>query len=269
MEGARLLARAEGSEVQPVFRVHGAPDPGSLEHLRAVLEGLIAAHQLEPSTWRWRAGESLADYLGRLPESRLRAAVERQVLITNRRSYFTSEPGRHFALGITPYSRFSAPMREIVGIFTHKEALEQLGLVPAAATPAEDEALRERVIEAANRAKERQRSLSKGVMQLAIDRILGEDPARRYEGTILGLRPTRLYVRLDAPPVELKVYVADLEEQLGTQLEVTADGAMLGSRFRLGDPLRLVARSRDRRGKWHLVPIGGPQKSAPPVPPAR
>jgi ribonuclease R len=272
MEGARLLAEAAAPEVQAVYRVHAAPDGESLDHLKGVIDDVVAVHGLEPRTYAWRRGaESLADYLERLPTSsvdaRLRSALERQVLMTNRRSVFSAEPGRHFALGVSPYSRFSSPMREVVGIFTHKEALELLGLAPARGERGQDEAIRKRVISAANRSKERQRSLTKAVTRLCINDLLKRDldlpQAERsvYRGTILGIRPTRLYVGLDAPPVELKVYVEDLEAHAGVDLEIVGEGARLapagqggGPSYRLGDPVELKVQGRSKRGKWRLMP---------------
>ena len=275
IEGARLLLR-HGPEphVQPVFRVHEAPSEGSREHLARMLEAMAAAHGLDSELLRWRrdAGESLGDFLDRLRGEpgvgrRLLAAVERQALITNQRSVFSSEPGRHFALGVKPYARFSAPMREIVGIFTHKEALEKQGLCAAPRPAEEDELLREQVIDAANRAKQRQRRISKDVLRLALDQLLRADlslplPRRPiHRGTILGLNHSRLYVRLDSPSVELKVYVQDMERALEQSLELRPDEVELrsikepGARFRLGDEIRVRTGGHDqRRDRWRLEP---------------
>ena len=41
------------------------------------------------------------------------------------RSVFSAVPAGHFGVGEAIYSRFTAPMREIVGIFCHKEALDR------------------------------------------------------------------------------------------------------------------------------------------------
>ena len=266
IEGARLLVkgREPKAHVQPVFRVHDPPMPEALDHLERVVDAVARLQELDPTTYRWRREaprESLGDYLERLRgvggDPRVMAAIERQALITNQRSVFSSEPGRHFALGVKPYSRFSAPMREIVGIFTHKEALEKLGL----AQPGEDAAdhkLREQVIAAANEGKQRQRRLDRDVLHLAIDGLLRRDLRRRrrqrpvHQGTILGLNSSRLYVRLDDPPVELKVYADDLSRVAGQSLELLEDDVLLGAaggspRYCLGDAIRLRAAGYDQR----------------------
>jgi ribonuclease R len=201
------------------------------------------------------------------PQARLRDAVERQVLLTNQRSVYSAEPGLHYALGVTPYSRFSSPMREVVGVFTHKEALEQFKLVGVQGQPEVDAELRELVIQAANRSKQRQGRINKDVLKLAVDGLFGRDLKRKQAdrptrpGTIMGLSASRLYVRLDDPPVDLKVYLDDLQARLGTDL-VLKDGEVEvagpgegGVRFAIGDRIALkVAAYEKRQRRWHLVP---------------
>ena len=279
IQGAQLLVDRTGAEphVQPVFRIHEPPRPESLDRLEHVILALVKAHNLDPAVYTWRPRgkqkESISDYLDRLRttdgvERRIFAAIEQQVLITNQRSTYSSEPGQHFALGVQPYSRFSAPMREIVGIFTHKEALEKLGFIEPLATPLEDEQLRERVINSANRAKERQRRIAKDVMRLAIDGLLKNDLNRPFaertvhRGTILGVRPSRLYVRLDVPPIDLKIYTQNLERSVGypyemssSEVEMRPKNGKPGPRFRLGDAIAITNDGMDNRGRWRLVPI--------------
>ncbi|MEZ4460661.1 MAG: RNB domain-containing ribonuclease [bacterium] len=133
-EGARLMAELGHSpQLQSVFRVHLPPLSQRLAELQEVLDDIVKTHELGPQ-WQWK-GQSLADYLAQLPagdeHARLRIAIERQVRYANRSSDFSATVGPHFALGVDHYARFTAPMREIVGIFTHKEALEVLGMQPA------------------------------------------------------------------------------------------------------------------------------------------
>ena len=268
-----LLAGRAGRETesQPVYRVHEAPGDESLAHLERTIARMVEVHGLHAQVFRWRRGEeSLADFLERLPEdpARVRDAIERQVLLSNQRSVYSAEPGPHYALGVTCYSRFSSPMREVVGVFTHKEAMEQLGMMEPASSPEQDEQLREQIIQAANRAKQLQSRITKDVTRLAVDQLLGEDlkmpePERpTYTGTLTGLTATRLYVRLDAPPVDIKVYLQDLQSRLGLEFQLQRDGVELASpdrpdvRFRAGDRIELRTAAYDpERGRWHMVPI--------------
>jgi ribonuclease R len=142
------------------------------------------------------------------------------------------------------------------------------GLEPPCGSEAQDRELRQQVIAAGNRARERQRSVDRAVTLVAIDQLLGRDLALPEEqrpvraGTILGLRPSRRYVRLDDPPVELKVYTADVERVLGCRLEVSDDGVALraadGRRraFLLGDAIGVWVVGHDhKRRRWRAAPI--------------
>lgn len=253
-EGAAMLARhlGEGS-MQAIFRVHPEPAAADLAELERRVGALADAHGLDPS-WRWEAArEPLASYLARLPPGPVARAIDRQSLLVNQRSSFAAEPGLHYGVGAALYARFSSPMREIVGVFTHKEALEALarGGRPAPDDP-RDAALREEVIARANAGKELQRQLTKASNQLVIDRLLA--PGLAVDGVILGLAPDKLYVELDEPPLEVKVYAVDLGPRFA--LEPSGVAATSGGRrFVLGDRVALsVLGHDDTRDRWRLAP---------------
>ncbi len=259
-----LLASSRHSHVQPVFRVHPAPPPAALDRLEAMIETVAADRALD---WRWRRdrGEPLADWLERLPrggrDRGVALALERQALLANRRSTFETTPAPHHGVGAPVYARFTAPMREVVGVFTHKEALEALAGADAAAPDVADVELRERVVVAANRARERQRSLTKRANRAILDRVFGADlaaadgpPARR--GTVLGVTARRLYVGLDEPPVEVKVELGrDGGGWTVDENEVHATpppGSGLDP-IRLGDRVEVAVVGLDRdRDRWRF-----------------
>ncbi len=261
MEGARLLTCGAGDpDVHGVFKVHPAPPAEKLGRFERLIDGLIQTRGLDRELWGWKRGrEALADYLDRLPrdgpQARVRAAIERQAMMANVSSTFSDAPAAHHGVGAAAYARFSAPMREIVGVFTHKEALEQLGLVSPADRDA-DLALRERVIAAGNAARNRQARLTKAVNALVLDTLLGRElrmgPRRPWRvGTLLGMSATKLYVQLDAPPVEVKVYLRDVQ---GSRARVSAHGACLqlgDHTLAVGDAVELRAEGRsERSGRW-------------------
>lgn len=270
-EGAALFLKGAGTEeVQPIFRVHPAPEPDRLRSLDRAIDDLVRAHRLDPAVWAWRRDrEDLSAYLARLPldptTQRVRDGIQRQVLYTNQPSMFTSGAGPHHALGVSGYARFSAPMREIVGIFTHKEGLEQLGLRAPSEPAGADERTRAAAIQAGNLAKKRQSQLTKEVHKLAIDQLLAGDlslpeaarPARA--GTILSLDDRRLFVELDEFPIEIKVYVTDLEAVWGCRYTGSRDGTSLtpadpaAPTFRVGGGVALRTIAHDQ-GRWRLRP---------------
>ena len=285
-EGGRVLCDAVGEDTsyaaQAVYRVHPAPPPERLAELEAQLAELARLHGLD-ERWAWRPEQSLAEWVEALPSlagdprrARIARAVERQAVMVNVRSVFSAEPGEHYGVGVEPYARFSAPMREIVGVFVHKEAVEALGMEPRPPV-AEDAALRDLVLEAANAARERQRRLTDHTNRHVLDQLFAPDLALpRAErpvrgGTIMGVTPSKIHVTLDAPPVDVKLYVADAGRALGgVWLALTpGKGALAGPdgvpRFTVGDAIALrVVRRDEQRDRWVFEPV-----TAAAAPPAR
>jgi len=274
MAGAGMIA-PEGNErdlhIHPVFRVHGAPDESSLHRLEKVINSIVEIHSLD-ECWKWKKGlESTAEYLSRLPRSgggkRITQTIERQILVTNQKSFFSENPGQHFALKVNLYGRFSSPMREIVGIYSHKELLEKLGLEKPGSDE-DDLLIREQVINSANRAKEMQNSIDRFVNGLLIESVFAGDLKMELDkrpvhtGTILGMKETRLYVLLDSPAIEIKVYCEDIIRESGCRIEYRDNLLVLNSgfseskRFRAGEIIELRLLSYDETGKWHLIPTG-------------
>ncbi len=274
MAGAGILApEGNGNDlhIHPIFRVHGAPDESSLNRLEKVINSIVDIHLLD-KCWIWKKGEETSgEYLARLPRDgdagRITETIERQILITNQRSFFSEHPGQHFALKVNLYGRFSSPMREIVGIFSHKELLEKLGIeVPN--SDEDDLMIREQVINSANRSKETQKSIDRFVNQLLLDSVFNIELELEFNkrplhpGTILGMKETRLYVMLDSPKLEIKVYSEDIENVSGSLLNHSDNLLELcgmnnnNKIYKSGEKIELRLLSFDEKGKWHFVPAG-------------
>ncbi len=277
-EGANMLIEALGQlNIQAIFRVHLAPEEERLKKFSGMLHRLIAEHRLPKKIWfwRWRNGsygnkETIAEYLRRLPmqdkTSSLRRAIEHQARMVNNASVFTAEPGPHHSLKLDGYARFSSPMREVAGIFTHKEIIEFCSQDAEAEPTAADMELRDKVIEAANRARGVQKQITKAVYKLAIDDLLNEDlsladdkrPIRT--ATVFGIRPTRLYLRMENPSIDVKLYADDLSKIYGGEFQCDRRYTVMYSdqanvRFVIGQSLQLKTESYDeQRGRWLLVP---------------
>ncbi len=273
-EGAALLlAHADDPRAQPIFRIHPPPLHDRLDELAQEIGALVAHHRLGEE-WLWRLDEAgkplrrLGDYLRELPAEprRVRQAIASMVRHVNRASTFEPGPGPHHALRVEAYARFSAPMREVVGIFTHREAIELSGLRvhEGNARGVDDEQLRGRAIEVANESRKTQRWLGKKSEELAIDTLLRDDLEHPLDArperlaTVVGLSRSRLYVELDAFAVAVKLYAWDLEETFDTRYRedgcrlIGGEGAPI---FAIGDGLSLRTRGYDeRRHRWVFIP---------------
>jgi len=268
MQGAELLMHLGGvtDELQTVFRVHDAPLTKSMNALRETLTQ-FAEQQDHPDSWRWNAGDTLANYLATLPDdvassSRVRA-VQRQVMQAQRASTFRPDASEHHALKADSYARFSSPMREVVGIFTHKELLEALG--GDGHDRLADEVLREAVITAANEARQKQRKLTKRIEFAALSslfaRELDSGDSNAYTGIIMGMRRDRLYISLDDTATDIKVYSHNLDEQFSTTYTMSTVAAHPADStlpvWRLGQEVMVKLREYDPERKRFLFRITG------------
>jgi exoribonuclease R len=259
IEGAAMLRRAASERIQPIYRTHAPPDESRLEHLEQTIAAVAKAYNLGDG-WVWdRSTQSLGEFIRRLPgdadKEYLREALQHQAILVNVRSMFTAEPGPHFGIGADVYARFSAPMREIVGIYVHKELWELLDGV----APTTDESLRDSVIDAANTSRQLQRDLTHQANRLVLDQIFEPELQRPIEkrpirrGVVLGFRGAKVYIRLLDPPIEVKVYA----EQIDDDMEADAAGSCLlhGGECvcRLGEMVTVRLRGRDDKlSRWLL-----------------
>lgn len=280
IEGARFLARddAQDDDVHPIYRVHDPPTQERLDRFEREVGALVRLHRLDDEIWHWRRREqSLAGYLKSLPDDGphilIAKAIHRQAMLTGGRSLYDTAPGYHFGVGADAYARFTAPMREMVGVFCHKEAWEKLG--KAEPNPRqEDEDLRREILRMANLARQNQRALDRETNLRVLDQLFGEDMACSERiagrpvrpGVILGMSRSKVHVGLENPPIDIKVYLKDLQGQHRTKVRQGRD-AMTVRRARdghclhtVGEAVGIRVRRRDeRRDRWvlEIVPADG------------
>jgi ribonuclease R len=263
IEGARFLRDDRRALVQPIYRVHEPPSDERVAAFQRLVAATVRHRRLDPDRYLWNAEQTpLAEYLAGLPttgdDARTSAAIARQAIMINMRSVFRAEPGEHHGIGADVYARFSAPMREIVGVYVHKEAWERLDGRQLAG-PTDDQSLREQVIEAANRSKQLQRDIRSAANRLVIDRLLASRRDRPLVGTVMGVTNSKIHVTLDDPPIEVKVYVRHLRDVHGAMTIDEDEGVCTGPNGRicaLGDAVMVEVDGRESvpRGedRWRL-----------------
>jgi len=125
--------------------------------------------------------------------------------------------------------------------------------------------LLQRVAESGNLAADMQRQVDKDVDGLILDQLFTPQLAlplqdrTLFTGTVMGVSPAKIYVQLDEPYVEVKIYVADLARRTGATWVLDADGVELRRRgsstadITVGHlmTLRLVEKST----RWVLLPL--------------
>ena len=267
-EGARFLrddSERDAGHVQPIYRVHPPPSERKIEAFEETLAALCRAHELDESIWRWHRGsdKTLAEFLRELPtdgaHDRVSRAIHRQAIMVNVRSSFQEEADGHHGVGADAYARFSAPMREIVGVFLHKETWEKL-----AGEGHEDEALRDAIVARANDVKMVQKRITDEANRLVIDQLFAIDMAkapseRGRAATVMGMTHGKVYVLLDDPAIDLKVYVRHLRRAHNDEsMRLSKDSTRLirengQTVARIGDAVTVHVVERDEKGdRWVL-----------------
>lgn len=253
IEGARLLSEFGDTFVEPVYRAHPAPSEVKMRTFEKVLAALVKYHEL-PDTWLWtrQSETALRDYLDALPhegkEGRVASAIHRQAVMSNVRSMFQTEAAGHHGVGADVYARFSAPMREMVGVFLHRELFQ--GMAGAGHA---DEELRSKIVVGANEAKSVQRAIVNESNRLVLDQIFEDALANetKLPAVLMGAARSKAYVRLESPPIDAKVYLGRGDDVLRPSNE----GAGLSNAtqgFGLGDSVTLTVLGRDERDRWEL-----------------
>lgn len=272
-EGARFLRDgAETDHVQPIYRVHPPPSAKKIEAFESTLEALCRAHRLDESVWRWeRAGDkTLAEFLRELPSdgdaARIARAVHRQAIMVNVRSSFQEEADGHHGVGADAYARFSAPMREIVGVFLHKETWEKL-----AGEGLKDEELRDAIVTRANDVKMVQKRITDEANRLVIDQLFAVDMVKELSergraATVMGMTHGKVYVLLDDPAIDLKIYVRHLRRAHNDEsMRLSKDRTRLirengQTVARIGDAVTVRVVERDEKGDRWVLSIDEPSE---------
>lgn len=261
-EGAKILHKmdlledAEDDIVHPIFRTQSGPRESQVDLLKHIIHQTLEQHGLDTSEWDWNPVQySIANYLEKVRLARdsiiatdpsraqweaVLTVIERQAMVTNVAASFTTTPENgHYALKMTHYARFSSPMRELVGCFTHKELKEghDRAFSHKDLDTDADAALRDKVIQAARRAKSIQKQLSKTLFLHMLNLTFYQDLKQRklqkrpvYHGTLLGMdfsdqrrKSRRCYVRLRENGLEIKVFGEDLDYHYGCRYGPVGD----------------------------------------------
>ena len=241
IEGARVLAANPAPHVQPVYRTHQPPAKHRIWKLQKRVRQIVRGRD---ASLVWQRGESLANYLRRLPPGPVRQAISRQAMRASGRSGFAGEPAPHHGVGADVYARFTAPMREVVGVFVHKEMWELL-----AGTGRVDPDVQAQVIDAARRAKSLQRKIDGACERLALDQLFAS--RSDFSAVLLGLDEGKAYVCLDDPPLDAKLYLRDLPGASIHGVELRIDGRTVA---RVGDRIGVRVDGLDpERNRWTLL----------------
>jgi hypothetical protein len=154
-------------------------------------------------------------------------------------------------------------MREIVGVFLHKELMEKIVGCDLSCSEEQDEMLRQQIILAANRSKGIQRQITNEANLLVLDQVFTAEfesaagHAPLHKGTVIGLGRDKLYILLDDISIEIKLYIRPLERLWKLPLAIDQDQLSLVNSenqkhiISLGDEVEVFVADKDQAGhRW-------------------
>lgn len=153
--GAKLLVEAgETNEINGIWILSQAPSKKTYDSIEDYIKKIAQIHgEADNSRWLWRRdSETLAAYIARLPRitvgasaspelsraGRISRALNRAAMMCCQPSEVKPVPGMHYGIGAEAYARFSAPMRQIEGVFLHMELLKTLDHTKTASLVSKD-----------------------------------------------------------------------------------------------------------------------------------
>jgi ribonuclease R len=256
---AGLLA---GRRREALFRVHERPEPQSVELLLSRLADLEvptppAPERMSPAeatAIAAAASELVTDYTQR--SGRGAAAFPALVLQSLKQARYDPRNLGHSGLASTAYSHFTSPIRRYPDLVCHRALLRELGT--------SDEPLPEDLPELGEHASVRERDAARieyradelCLAWLLERRLFERGWEEPFEGEIVGLAPSGLFVRFD----EIFEGFVPARRLAGDYFELSPLGTALvgrrgGRRYRLGDLLDVrVQEIRRAEGKAELVP---------------
>lgn len=199
--GASMLADTgiPGIEAPGIFRIHPPPGKEKLEALRRLVSAIVDSNNA-PQAWKWNDREMLSEWVDRIREAPtsdrehdLARALQSQVLGIQVSSEYSREPDLHSGLMVEGYGRFTAPMREVVGLLSHAtlaqldslKRVRALGVADAELVPLWQHMLLGAIVRPADLSPERAALAARAV---ALETLRGPQLLAAAQGLLADLR---------------------------------------------------------------------------------
>jgi ribonuclease R len=227
-----VAKRVRRAEYPALYRVHEAPDPMTIDELRAALArlGIKLTPRKEQAVTPRHLQRVLEAVAGR-PEEEL---VNTLVLRSMKRARYDPEPRGHFGLATRNYTHFTSPIRRYPDLVVHRVLKS---ILARRTPPAEDDGA---MIPIAEHTSERERiaeEAERASVELKKVQFMAERIGEVYSGRIVGVNAFGFFVELSTYHVTGLVHVNRLEDDyyIFREDSLTLIGERTGRRFRLGD----------------------------------
>ena len=253
-----------------LFRVHGEPDPASLERFAEVVLVLMPGASIRDL----ETIPALRRFVSAVPDGPLKPILHAFFLRSLKQAVYSSVDVGHFGLGIDRYCHFTSPIRRYPDLFNHRVVrwiLRHPRTDPTRAAEAGRWREESRAVAlTCTRTEQVAERAEREIVRLKVLRWAEGRLGESFPGRVVGITPSGLFVELEEVPVEGFIRREGLEPQARYQEERLAfvEGRSRWE-LRLGD--RVVVQIvrvdlRDRHLDFHLVkssPIRGGKRTKP------
>jgi ribonuclease R len=258
---AQFLAERK---VPTLYRVHGRPDPRSVQ---ALVDKLASLDVPTPPVPKDMTPQQAADVVGEI--SRTVAAYARKtgrganvfpwlVLRALQKAYYSPENLGHAGLASPCYCHFTSPIRRYPDLVVHRGLLWTLGVEDVHPHAAEMEEAGAASSAAERRAMEVERAALDVCFAFLLERRLREDYDQSFEGEITGVISAGAFVRFGEEGFEGFLPRRRIRGDRWhlNETETALMGEYSGRAMRLGDPVTLqVDRVEAPRGRVDLYMV--------------
>ena len=201
-----------------LYRVHEKPDPEKMMDLKAYLMNFGihlkgSADNINPKT--------LADIIAQIEDEPYEAVVNRVMLRTMKKAYYSTECDGHFGLAFRYYCHFTSPIRRYPDLFIHRVIKKSIG---GRMTEAKLNKYRADALNAADissRTERQAQELEREVDKLKKCQFMMQHIGEEFDGIVSGITDFGVYVELPNS-VEGMAFARDLRRsyQLGQRIRI-------------------------------------------------
>lgn len=201
-----------------LYRVHEKPDPEKMMDLKAYLMNFGihlkgSADNINPKT--------LADIIAQIEDEPYEAVVNRVMLRTMKKAYYSTECDGHFGLAFRYYCHFTSPIRRYPDLFIHRVIKKSIG---GRMTEAKLNKYRADALNAADissRTERQAQELEREVDKLKKCQFMMQHIGEEFDGIVSGITDFGVYVELPNS-VEGMAFARDLRRsyQLGQRVRI-------------------------------------------------
>ncbi len=206
-----------------LYRVHEKPEPEKMVELKAYLMNFGihlkgSADNINPKT--------LADIISKIEDKPYEAVVNRVMLRTMKKAYYSTECDGHFGLAFRYYCHFTSPIRRYPDLFIHRVIKKAVTGEMTEAKLAKYRADALNAAEVSSRTERKAQELEREVDKLKKCRFMLNHIGEEFDGIVSGVTDFGVYVEL-ANTVEGMAFARNLRRpyQLGEKVRIRVEDA--------------------------------------------